>query len=286
MSKENTVTATVSGHTDSMQQVTDWLTNNHDIVVSFTLNIVSSLVIIVLGFIVARFVSNFIEKLLLKKIDITVARFVAHMVRYLLIAFVFIAALSKLGIQTTSFVALIGTAGLAVGLALQGSLSNFASGVLIIVLRPFKAGEYIEAAGTAGTVDNVQIFATTLISPDNKHIVIANSAILASNIVNYSRKSTRRIDLMIGVSYSANLAQTRDILEKVLLAHPLVLKSPEIQVAVAELGDSSVNLVVRPWVKTGDYWPVRFALTEAIKNALDEANIEIPFPQMDVHIDK
>ena len=283
----NAVTATAAKQVDNMQLATNWLTNNHDIVVNFTINIVYSLVIIVLGFIVARFVSNFIEKLLLKKkLDITVAGFVAYMVRYTIIAFVFIAALSKLGIQTASFVALIGAAGLAVGLALQGSLSNFASGVLIIILRPFKAGEYIEAAGTAGTVENVQLFATTLISPDNKYIVIANSAILASNIVNYSRKSTRRIDLMIGVSYNANLAQTRDLLEKVLLANPLVLKSPEIQVAVAELGDSSVNLVVRPWVKTSDYWSVRFALTEAIKNALDEASIEIPFPQMDIHVDK
>lgn len=283
----NVVGEHVDEHLDKAQMAYDWLANNHDLIVGFAINIVTAIAVIIIGFMVARFASALVKKLLDKKnFDSTASIFVSNMVRYILMAFVVIAALSKLGLQTTSFVALIGAAGLAVGLALQGSLSNFASGILIIILRPFKAGEYIEAAGTAGTVEDVAIFATTVLSPDNKYIVIPNSAILSSNIVNYSRQDTRRIDLMIGVSYNADLAQTRDILEKVLLANPLVLKSPEIQVAVAELGDSSVNLVVRPWVKTSDYWPVRFELMEAIKNALDEANIEIPFPQMDVHVEK
>ena len=183
-------------------------------------------------------------------------------------------------------IALLGAAGLAVGLALQGSLSNFASGVLIIVLRPFKSGEYIEAAGTAGSVDSVQIFATTLTTPDNKIVVVPNSAILGGNIVNYSRMPERRIDLTVGVSYAADLAKTKAVLEKVLQANSGVLEEPAPQVAVAELADSSVNLVVRPWVKSEDYWTVRFELMEALKNGLDEAGIEIPFPQMDVHLDK
>jgi small conductance mechanosensitive channel len=202
------------------------------------------------------------------------------MVRYVIIAFVIIAALSKIGVETTSFVAIIGAAGLAVGLALQGSLSNFASGVLIIALRPFKAGEYIEAAGTGGVVESVQIFSTTLTTADNKYVVVPNSSILSGNIVNYSRKPTRRIDLVVGVSYSADLAKTKAVLEAVLAANSKILPTPAPQIAVAELADSSVNLVVRPWVNGGDYWPVRFELMEAIKNGLDEAGIEIPFPQM------
>ncbi|MEH6452028.1 MAG: small-conductance mechanosensitive channel MscS [Psychromonas sp.] len=262
----------------------EWVTNNQGLIIEYGLNIVSAFLTLFIGMFVARIISNTFHKVLTKrKLDITVTDFVSHMIRYVIIAFVVIAALSRIGVQTTSFIALIGAAGLAVGLALQGSLSNFASGVLIIVLRPFKAGEYIEAAGVAGSVESVQIFATTLTTIDNKYVVVPNSAIMGGNIVNYSRKATRRIDLVIGVSYNADLAQTKAVLEKVIKANSHTLKSPDAFVGVAELADSSVNFVVRPWVRSEDYWNARFELMESIKNALDEANIEIPFPQMDVH---
>ncbi|WP_022940549.1 small-conductance mechanosensitive channel MscS [Psychromonas hadalis] len=272
---------------DVMANGVEWVNNNQGLLIEYGLNIVAAFLTLFLGMLVARLIAGGFHKVLTKrKLDITIVDFVSHMVKYVIVAFVVIAALSRIGVQTTSFIALIGAAGLAIGLALQGSLSNFASGVLIIVLRPFKAGEYIEAAGIAGSVESVQIFATTLVTVDNKFVVVPNSSILSGNIINYSRKATRRIDLMIGVSYSADLAKTKAVLEKVVAANPKVLKDPAVLVAVAELGDSSVNLVVRPWVNSEDYWPVRFALMEAIKNGLDEAGIEIPFPQMDVHMDK
>ena len=251
------------------------------------MNIAGALLILVVGIIAARLISSSVHKMLVKRgLDSTIVDFASNLLCYALIAFVIVAALGRIGVQTTSFIAILGAAGLAVGLALQGSLSNFASGVLIIALRPFKAGEFIEAAGTAGSVDSVQIFATTLTTPDNKVVIIANSAILAGNIVNYSRMPTRRVDLMIGVSYSADLAKTKTVLETIVKANAGVLETPAPQIAVAELGDSSVNLVVRPWVNSADYWTVRFELMEAIKNGLDEAGIEIPFPQMDIHTDK
>jgi len=265
----------------------DWVVNNQGLLIEYGMNIISAVLTLVVGLFVARLISGGLHKVLSKrKLDSTIVNFVTHMLRYIIIAFVVIAALSRIGVQTTSFIALLGAAGLAVGLALQGALSNFASGVLIIALRPFKAGEYIEAAGIAGSVESVQIFATTLTTPDNKFVVVPNSAILSGNIINYSRKSSRRIDLTIGVSYAADLAKTKAVLEKVVTDNKSVLKSPAPQIAVAELADSSVNLVVRPWVKSELYWDVRFQLMEAIKNGLDDAGIEIPFPQMDIHTDK
>ena len=272
---------------DIMQNSLEWANNNQGLLIEYGLNIVSAIATLLIGMMVARIIAGGFHKVLTKrKLDTTIVDFVSHMVKYVIVAFVVIAALSRIGVQTTSFIALIGAAGLAIGLALQGSLSNFASGVLIIILRPFKAGEYIEAAGIAGSVESVQIFATTLVTVDNKFVVVPNSSILGGNIINYSRKATRRIDLVIGVSYNANLQQTKALLEKVVTANKRVLKNPGVQVAVAELADSSVNFVVRPWVNSADYWDVRFELMEAIKDALDADGIEIPFPQMDVHMDK
>ncbi|MEI6898204.1 MAG: mechanosensitive ion channel domain-containing protein [Psychromonas sp.] len=265
----------------------EWVDAHQGLIIEYCLNIVGAIATLFIGMLLAGMISRGLARVLTKrKLDPTIVDFVSHLAKYVIAAFVVIAALSSIGIQTTSFIALLGAAGLAIGLALQGSLSNFASGVLIIVLRPFKAGEYIEVAGIAGNVESVQIFATTLVTVDNKFVVVPNSAILGGNIVNYSRKPTRRIDLVIGVSYNADLAKTKAVLESVVKANALVLTSPGVQIAVAELGDSSVNLVVRPWVKGTDYWPVRFELMENIKNALDEAGIEIPYPQMDVHVDK
>lgn len=272
---------------DVVENTMEWIINNQGLIIEYGMNILSAILTLVIGLVVAKFIYSGFHKVLTKrKLDSTIVEFAARMAQYIIVAFVVIAALSRIGVQTTSFIALIGAAGLAVGLALQGSLSNFASGVLIIILRPFKAGEYIEAAGIAGSVESVQIFATTLVTVDNKYVVVPNSAILGGNIINYSRKDTRRIDLLIGVSYGADLAKTKMVLEAVVKANSSVLKDPQPQIAVAELGDSSVNLVVRPWVKSDDYWNIRFELIEAIKNGLDEAGIEIPFPQMDIHTDK
>jgi len=287
---EKAVTAVseqIGGGIDAVGDSLQWVANNQGLLIEYAMNIGAAILTLIIGLYVARLIAAGFSKMMGKRdLDPTIVDFTSNMIRYVIVAFVVIAALGRIGVQTTSFIALLGAAGLAVGLALQGSLSNFASGVLIIVLRPFKTGEYIEAAGVEGIVDSVQIFATTLTTTDNKFIVVPNSAILDGNIINYSRMPTRRIDLIIGVSYSADLAKTKAVLEGVLKANSKVLKTPAPQVAVAELGDSSVNLVVRPWVNGGDYWPVRFELTEAIKNELDKAEIGIPFPQMDIHLDK
>jgi small conductance mechanosensitive channel len=201
-----------------------------------------------------------------------------------LLIFVIIAALAQVGIQTTSLIAVLGAASLAIGLALQGSLANFAAGVLLIIFRPFKVGDYVECAGTAGAVDEMQIFTTQLKSPDNKKIIIPNAKLLGDVITNYSAQETRRVDLVIGVSYSDDLQKVEKVLTDILSQDERVLKDPAPTIAVLELADSSVNFAVRPWVKTGDYWNVYFALTKNIKMRLDAEGIAIPFPQRDVHL--
>src|SRR5690606_24819702 len=197
--------------------------------------------------------------------------------------FVIVAALSQVGIQTASLIAVIGAAGLAIGLALQGSLANFAAGFLILLFRPFRAGDYIEAAGTAGTVEKILIFTTELKTPDNKQVIIPNGAITSDNIVNYSANDTRRVDLVVGISYGDDIDKAKAVLRDVVAADSRVLSSPETTIAVSELADSSVNLIGRPRVNTGDYWGVYWDLTEAIKKRLDQEGISIPFPQRDVH---
>ncbi|BEU05289.1 mechanosensitive ion channel protein [Agarivorans sp. OAG1] len=272
---------------DVFTEGTSWFENNQDLLMQYAINIAAAIAILFVGMIVARVMASSVEKLMnARKLDTTISHFVGSMVKYIIIAFVIIAALSRIGIQTASFVAIIGAAGLAVGLALQGSLSNFAAGVLIIGFRPFKAGDFVEIAGTAGSVASVQIFTTVLKTPDNKQIVVPNGAVLGGNIVNYSTHPTRRVDLVVGVSYNADLAKTKAILREVCEADSRVLKDPDITIGVSELADSSVNLVVRPWVNSADYWGAYFDLNENIKVALDNAGIEIPFPQMDVHLDK
>lgn len=253
----------------------------------YGLKVVAALAIFIIGRIVAKAIAKGILKALqLRKIDDTVSSFIHNLTYGALYVFVIIAALSQLGIQTTSFIAILGAAGLAVGLALQGSLSNFASGVLMIIFRPFKLGDYVEAGGKAGTVEDIQIFATQLKTPDNKVVIIPNSAIMDGSIVNYSSKATRRVDLKIGVSYDAYLPDVKALLTKTVQAHEKVLHDEGYTIAVQELADSSVNFVIRVWAKTPDYWGVYFELTENIKLALDENNIGIPYPQMDIHMQK
>ncbi len=221
-----------------------------------------------------------------RNVDALLASFSSNIVYVALVAFVVIAALSQLGIQTTSFVAIIGAAGLAIGLALQGSLANFASGVMIIAFRPFKVGDFIEAGGVAGVVEGIQIFSTQMRTGDNKAIIIPNSGITSGNITNYSAKDTRRVDMVFGIGYGDDIKKAKDILMELITDDERILKDPEPLVAVSELGDSSVNFVVRPWVNSADFWGVKFDYTEAVKLRFDKEGISIPFPQQDVHLHK
>ncbi|MFC3033074.1 mechanosensitive ion channel family protein [Pseudoalteromonas fenneropenaei] len=270
-----------------MDTFLDWITKNSDLIIHYAIQGILALIILFVGMRIAKFCESLTEKgFEKKKVDKAVGSFVANIIYALVFAATVLMALSQVGIETTSFIAILGAAGLAVGLALQGSLSNFASGVLIIILRPFKSGDYIEAGGRAGSVQKIEIFSTELKTPDNKVIIMPNSAIMSGPIVNYSREKTRRIDLVIGVSYDSDLKKAKEVLKAVLDADSRVLKDPAYTVAVHELAASSVNFVVRPWVNTTEYWPTYFDLVENIKVALDEANITIPFPQMDVHLHK
>lgn len=256
-----------------------------DSVTPHLLSIAYALVIFVVGRIAAKILTRMIRKGMDRtKVDQTISRFVCNIAYAILLIFVVLAALNQLGFQTTSLIAVIGAAGLAVGLALQGSLSNFAAGFLLILFKPFKAGDFVEAGGTAGIVEEVGIFTTVLKTPDNKIIIVPNSNISNDNITNYSANETRRLDLVIGVSYTDDLMKVRSVIDEILEAEERVLKDPAPTVGVLELGDSSVNFAVRPWVQTADYWPVLFHLTETIKTRFDQENISIPFPQRDLHI--
>jgi small conductance mechanosensitive channel len=200
--------------------------------------------------------------------------------------FVFIAALDQLGVDTTSLIALIGAAGLAVGLALQGSLQNFAAGVMLVVFRPFKIGDVVDAGGAMGKIEKISIFSTTMITPDNRDIIVPNGQIYSGTITNYSANETRRVDLVFGIGYGDDMRKAKEIMEDIVAKHELILDDPAPGVAVAELADSSVNFNVRPWVNAADYWTVRADVIEQVKTAFDENGISIPFPQMDVHLDK
>lgn len=251
----------------------------------YGIKVVAALAIFIVGRWVARAVRNFVRRLMERgKVDDTLVSFVGNLTYVLLLAFVVVAALNQIGIQTTSFIAVIGAAGLAIGLALQGSLANFAAGVLLIIFRPFKAGDYIEGAGVAGTVEEIQIFTSQLKTPDNKTIIIPNAKLTGDNIINYSAKDTRRVDMVFGVSYSDDLQKVRQILEDILTKDDRVLQDPAPTIGVVELADNSVNFACRPWVKTGDYWAVYFEITETVKRRFDAEGVSIPFPQRDVHV--
>ena len=251
----------------------------------YGLKIIAALVIFVVGRWVARALRNVAKKMMVKgDVDETLISFVGNLTYITLLAFVIIAALNQLGIQTTSFIAVIGAAGLAIGLALQGSLANFAAGVLMIIFRPFKAGDFIEGAGVAGVVEGVQIFATQLKTPDNKTIIVPNAKMMSDNITNYSAKDTRRVDMVIGVGYGDDLKKVREILEDILAKDDRILEDPAPTIGVLELGDNSVNFAVRPWVKRDDYWGAYFDVTETVKRRFDEEGISIPYPQRDVHL--
>lgn len=253
----------------------------------WSLKILMALLIFLIGQLVAKYVSHLLGKVLSHtKLDAILVNFLKSLVRVLLLVVVLVAALDQLGVNTNSLIAVLGAAGLAIGLALQGSLQNFAAGFMLLIFRPFKAGDFIEAAGTAGVIESIGIFSTTMRTGDNKEVIIPNGSIYGSNIINYSKRPTRRIDLVFSIGYEDDLRKARDVISHIIKHDQRILAEPEPLIAVGELSASSVNFFVRPWVKTEDYWTVRFDLIEKIKLAFDDAGITIPYPQMSIHWDQ
>ena len=252
---------------------------------SYSIKIVGALLIFIIGKWLARRIANLFAKLMKKNnVDQAVVGFLTNLSYYALLVVVIIAALGKLGVNTTSFLAIVGAAGLAIGLALKDSLSNFAAGVMLVMFRPFTVGDVVSTAGITAKVEKITIFNTLFCTADNQLVIVPNNKIISDTITNINAKDTRRIDLVVGISYSDDMTRTKEILEGLAGDDDRVLDDPAVTIAVSELADSSVNLVFRPWVKTEDYWAVRFDLTEKIKTSLDEAGISIPFPQQDVHL--
>ena len=257
----------------------------YELLTVYGIKVVAAIVIFIVGRWVARGIANFIKKMMTKSnTDETLVKFVGSLSYIALLAFVIIAALNQLGIQTTSFIAVIGAAGLAIGLALQGSLGNFAAGVLMIIFKPFKVGDYIEGAGVAGVVEEIQIFNTQLVTPDNKTVIVPNAKMTGDNITNYTTKGTRRVDFVFGIGYEDDIDKARQIIEGIINQDERVLKDPASMVAVSELADSSVNFTARAWTAAGDYWSFYFDTTEKVKKQFDAEGISIPFPQRDVHV--
>ena len=269
---------------DSINGAGSWLVANQALLLSYAVNIVAALAIIIVGLIIALMISNALNPLMIsRKIDATVADFLSALVRYGIIAFTLIAALGRVGVQTASVIAVLGAAGLAVGLALQGSLSNLAAGVLLVMFRPFRAGEYVDLGGVAGTVLSVQIFSTTMRTADGKIIVIPNGKIIAGNIINFSREPARRNEFIIGVAYDSDIDQVKQILTDIIQSEDRILKDREMTVRLNELGASSINFVVRVWSNSGDLQNVYWDVLERIKREFDAAGISFPYPQMDVN---
>jgi len=269
----------------SVEEVNQIWTQLQDIVTVWGLKVVAAIAIFIIGRWIAKLVRRGVMRMMERaKVDAIITGFVSNIAYITLLAFVVIAALGQLGIQTTSFIAILGAAGLAIGLALQGSLANFAAGFLMIIFRPFKVGDFIEGAGVAGVVEEMQIFTTTLKTGDNKIIIVPNAKLSGDNIINYSARETRRVDMTVGVAYDADLSKVKEVLNEIISKEERILADPAPQVAVAELADSSVNFIVRVWTSTSDYWGVKFAVTETVKNRFDAEGIGIPFPQRDIHI--
>lgn len=257
----------------------------YELLTVYGLRVIAAIVIFIVGRWVALGVAKLIKRIMLKsKVDETLVTFVRHLSYVALLAFVVIAALNQLGIQTASFIAVLGAAGLAVGLALQGSLGNFAAGVLMIIFKPFKVGDFIDGGGVAGTVEKIEIFTTQLKTPDNKTIIIPNAKLTGDNITNFNVKGTRRVDFVFGIGYGDDIDKARGIIKEIIDQDERVMKEPEPAIVVSELGDSSVNFTVRAWTSTTDYWSFYFDTIENVKKQFDAQGVSIPFPQRDVHI--
>jgi small conductance mechanosensitive channel len=264
----------------------DYIEKLSELLVEYTPKILVALAILIIGLFVIKILVKTSRNLMKKRgVDITLQKFLGDLISWALKLLLFITVIAKLGVETASFAAIIAAAGLAVGLALQGSLGNFAGGVLIMIFKPFKIGDLVEAQGEIGVIKEIEIFTTKLTGLSNKEIIIPNGILSNGNIVNYTTEGTRRVDLVIGVSYDADIKKTKEVLIDVLTSNAKVLKDPSPGVTVLELADSSVNFAVRPWCKTEHYWDVYFEVTEAVKLALDKAEIEIPYPHR-VNINK
>lgn len=270
---------------DGINGASDWLGKHQDLLIQYAVNIVAAIVILIIGSFIARAVGNALNRVMkLRGIDVTVANFLAAIVRYGVLAFTIIAVLGRVGVQTTSVIAVLGAAGLAICLALKDSLSNFAAGVLLVIFRPLRVGEYVDLGGVAGTVDQVQIFSTTLRTSDNKTIAVPNGKIIAGNIINYSREPNRRVDILVGVAYNADIDVVKQVLGDVIAADDRIMHAKGVTVRLNEMAPSSLNFVTRSWTTNAEYWDVYFDLMENFKRALDANHIGIPYPQMDVHL--
>jgi small conductance mechanosensitive channel len=268
-----------------MPEFNEWLQTAMTQVAEWAPAIVGAVAVLVLGWIAAGWVKRLSRgALTASKVDVILVPFLSGIIHVVVITMVAVMAIGVLGVETGSFIAVIGAAGLAIALAFQGTFSNFASGVMLLTFRPFEVGHLVEVGGTMGSVKEVGIFTCLLTTPDNVQILVPNSQIFGETIKNYSASETRRIDLVIGVGYDDDLGVAVRTCQDVVAADPRVLDEPETVVAVHELGDSSVNLVVRPWVNATDYWATRWALTRALKEQLEAAGCSIPFPQRDVHL--
>jgi len=268
-----------------IRQLIRWVANNESAIVQGLFNIIGALIIFYFGVLIARFASSGFRKILLSRnVDTTITQFCSALLRYALLAFALIAALGRIGVETSSIIAVIGAAGLAIGLALQSSLSNFAAGVMLVTLRPIRAGEYASVGAVAGTIEEVHIFSTTLRTVDNKVVVIPNGKIIAGEIINYSRQHHRRVDITVGVAYNTSIEHVKDVIKTVVLLDPRIIHSKGDTIRLNEFAPSSLNFVVRVWTENKNYWDVYFDLMENIKNALDANHIQMPYPQMDIHL--
>lgn len=268
-----------------MENFSQWAATAQDLITQFGLNLIAALIIFVVGRWVVKQIRRMIWRLMAKKgVDPTLVNFTASLVYYAGLAFVIIAALNRLGVQTASLIAVLGAAGLAIGLALQGSLSNFAAGVLMIIFRPFKVGDFIEGGGTMGSVESIQLFTTTIVTPENAMVIVPNSKLGGDNITNYTARPIRRVETSVGISYSDNIDHARRVILDEIAKDSRILADPAPMVSVAELADSSVNLQVWTWANTPDFLAVKLALPEQIKSRLDAEGISIPFPQQEVYM--
>ncbi len=252
--------------------------------VPFGLRLATAIAVFVIGKIIVRVIVKAVDKLAEERIDDSLRGFLKSVLSGLLTAVVIIAALERVGVQTTAAVAILGAAGLAIGFALQGSLGNFASGVMLILFKPYKIGDLVRLCGEVGVVEGIEVFNTVIVTPDNRTLIIPNGQVAGSPIENLSSKGTLRIDLVFGIGYGDDIKKAKEIMDTIVTADERIKSEPAPQIAVCELADSSVNFVVRPWVDVADYWAVRFDLLEKIKTAFDEEGVSIPFPQQDVHM--
>ncbi|MTC33698.1 small-conductance mechanosensitive channel MscS [Providencia alcalifaciens] len=271
--------------TGALNDATNWFVANQDLLVQYVVNIVSALVILIVGLMIAKWISRGLNRVMtMRGIDSTVSEFLSAIARYTIVAFTLIAVLGKIGVQTASVIAVMGAAGLAVGLALQNSLGNFAAGVLLVVFRPLKAGEFVKIGAIDGTVQSVQIFSTTLKTADDRIVVIPNGKIIGDSIINVTREPLRRQDIMVGVAYNSDIDMVKKVLGDIVAADKRILHDKGVTIRLNEMAPSSLNYLVRFWTTNGDTWPVYWDLMENFKRALDQHNIGIPFPQMDVHL--